>query len=69
MPHYKGSSNVRSSTYNEKTKELKVTYKGNRQYSYENVPKSVVKRLENAASKGKVVNKSIAYNYPYNRIK
>jgi hypothetical protein len=65
--NFLASSNVRGMNYNSNTKRLTLTFKGGRKYTYSKVPKSTVKGLRSAPSKGRYVNKRIAYNYTYRK--
>lgn len=67
--NYAGSSNVRSATYNEKKKELKVRFIGNRQYVFSDVPKTIFTGLEKAKSKGSFVHRKINGSFDHRRVK
>ena len=62
------SSNLKSSTYNSKTKELIMEFKKGGKYSYSNVPLQTVIDLRRATSKGTYFNKNIAKVFKYKKI-
>lgn len=62
------SSNLDWVEYYFKLKILLVSFKKGGIYMYENVPSQVYLDLMNAPSKGRYLNKNIAYNYVYHSI-
>ena len=55
------SSAIQAYTYDNKSGDLYITFKGNgKEYKYPNVPIDVVKDLGNAPSKGRFVNQVIS---------
>jgi hypothetical protein len=61
------SSNILSSTYDNNTNELIITFKHGKRYKYENVSKSDYMRFETADSQGVVFNSHIK-KYVFERI-
>ena len=62
------SSNLKSSSYNSKTKELIMEFKKGGKYAYSNVPIQTVIGLRSAPSKGNYFNKNIAKVFKYKKI-
>ncbi len=60
------SSNVSSISYDDKTRELQVTFKKGSTYTYSDVPQSVGNAMPYTSSKGKFVHE-VLKNYPYSR--
>lgn len=63
------SSNVRSGSFNKRKSEMLLTFKGNRKYRFFDVPFSTFRKLLEAPSKGRFVNRKVNYKYDYERIK
>jgi HTH-type transcriptional regulator / antitoxin HigA len=63
--HRIASSAIRDIRYVAQQKRLFVTFTTGREYVYEQVPKSVFRQLENAASKGSYFNRNIRDRYPF----
>ena len=62
------STNLKSSTYNIKTKELIVEFRKGGAYSYSPVPIQTVVSLKRAPSQGSYFSKNIAKKYKYKKI-
>jgi hypothetical protein len=63
------SSNIISSIYDTDNKELKVTFKGGRTYTYDGVPHKIFTKLRMSESQGKFFNQNISRNYKYKEVK
>ncbi len=59
------SSMIEKLAYDDDTRELLVGFKGNRQYYYVNVPKSLYEKLLCSTSKGKFLIENIKGTYGY----
>jgi HTH-type transcriptional regulator/antitoxin HigA len=64
LGHRIASSAIRDVRYSAQGKKLFVTFTTGREYVYEQVPKSVFRQFENAASKGRYFNQNIRDRYP-----
>lgn len=62
------SSTVKIAEYDTSTKKLLVTFKGDIQYEYEEVPHSVFTKFRMAESQGSFFNKEISRKFKYNKI-
>ena len=61
------SSNVESMSYDDKTRDLQVTFKNSGTYTYHDVPQSVGNAMPYTASKGKFVWGSLRGKYSYSK--
>jgi len=61
------SSNVESIAYSDKSKQLEVSFKNGRTYTYYDVPKSVGNAMPYTASKGQYVWQALRGQYRYSR--
>ena len=61
------SSNVDSIAYDDKTRQLQVTFKRSGTYTYYDVPKSVGNAMPYAESKGKFVWEVLRGKYSYTK--
>lgn len=59
----RNSSCVADAEYDDKTKELTISFVKGGSHTYSNVPKSVVSGLRRASSKGKFFNANIRNDY------
>ena len=62
------SSTVKVAEYDTSTQKLLVTFKGDIQYEYEDVPHSVFTKFRMAESQGSFFNKEVARKFTYNKI-
>jgi hypothetical protein len=62
------SSTVKIAEYDTLTEKLLVTFKGDIQYEYEDVPHSVFTKFRMAESQGSFFNKEIARKFDYKKI-
>ena len=62
------SSTLKIAEYDTSTKKLLVTFKGDIQYEYEEVPHSVFTKFRMAESQGSFFNKEIGRKFKYNKI-
>lgn len=62
------SSTVKVAEYDTSTKKLLVTFKGDIQYEYEEVPHSVFTKFRMAESQGSFFNKEIGRKFEYKKI-
>lgn len=62
------SSNIESIGYDEDTQILRVKFLNGVTYEYKNVPIMEFEQLKNAPSVGSYFNRSIARNYPYEKV-
>jgi hypothetical protein len=62
------SSTVKIAEYDTLTKKLLVTFKGDIQYEYEEVPHSVFTKFRMAESQGSFFNKEIGKKFDYKKI-
>lgn len=62
------SSNVESIGYDEGTQILRVKFITGGIYEYKNVPSMEFEQLKNCSSVGSYLNRSIARNYPYEKV-
>ena len=62
------SSTVKVAEYDTSTQKLLVTFKGDVQYEYEEVPHSVFTKFRMAESQGSFFNKEIGRKFKYNKI-
>ena len=61
------SSNVESVSYDDRTKDLTVTFKKSGTYTYHDVPKSIGNAMPYAESKGKFVHEVLKGQYSYSK--
>ena len=61
------SSNVQSIAYDDRTKDLTVTFKKSGTYTYHDVPKSIGNAMPYAESKGKFVWEVLRGQYSYSK--
>lgn len=61
------SSVVKAYWYNQQREQLKIRYPSGKVYTYYDVPKQAVTRLENASSKGRFLNAQIKPRYAYSK--
>lgn len=62
------SSNLKSASYNTKTKILQITFKNGSIYQYDDVEWNIFTKLRYASSQGKYFNKNINGKYKYKKI-
>lgn len=62
------SSNLKSARYTVKTQTLRVWFRSGGVYDYENVPFPLVKRMMNAASRGRFFHKYIRFAFGYTQV-
>lgn len=61
----RGSSNLESVTYDDSTDTMSVTFQDGKTYDYMNVPASVVRQFQQAASFGEFFHRQIRSRYQY----
>jgi len=62
------STTLRKAEYDTSSRKLLVTFKGDIQYEYEDVPHSVFTKFRMAESQGSFFNKEVARKFTYNKI-
>jgi len=62
------STTLRKVEYDTSSRKLLVTFKGDIQYEYEDVPHSVFTKFRMAESQGSFFNKEVARKFTYNKI-
>lgn len=62
------SSTVKIAEYDTSTKKLLVTFKGDVQYEYDDVPHDVFTKFRMSESQGSFFNKEIGRKYEYKKI-
>jgi len=62
------STTLRKVEYDTSNRKLLVTFKGDIQYEYEDVPHSVFTKFRMAESQGSFFNKEVARKFTYNKI-
>ena len=62
------SSTVKIAEYDTSTKKLLVTFKGDVQYEYDEVPHDVFTKFRMSESQGSFFNKEISRKYEYKKI-
>jgi len=62
------STTLRKVEYDTSNRKLLVTFKGEIQYEYEDVPHSVFTKFRMAESQGSFFNKEVARKFTYNKI-
>jgi hypothetical protein len=62
------STTLRKVEYDTSSRKLLVTFKGDVQYEYEDVPHSVFTKFRMAESQGSFFNKEVARKFTYNKI-
>ena len=62
------SSTVKVAEYDTSTKKLLVTFKGDVQYEYEDIPHDIFTKFRMAESQGSFFNKQIGRKYVYTKI-
>ena len=62
------STTLRVVEYDTSSRKLLVTFKGDIQYEYEDVPHSVFTKFRMAESQGRFFNKEVARKFTYNKI-
>ena len=62
------STTLRKAEYDTSSRKLLVTFKGDVQYEYEEVPHSVFTKFRMAESQGSFFNKEIGRKFKYNKI-
>ena len=62
------STTLRKVEYDTSNRNLLVTFKGDIQYEYEDVPHSVFTKFRMAESQGSFFNKEVARKFTYNKI-
>ena len=62
------SSTVKIAEYDTSTKKLLVTFKGDIQYEYDEVPHDVFTKFRMSESQGRFFNKEIGKKYEYRKI-
>jgi hypothetical protein len=61
------STTLRKAEYDTSSRKLLVTFKGDIQYEYEDVPHSVFTKFRMAESQGSFFNKEVARKFTYNK--
>ena len=62
------STTLRKVEYDTSSRKLLVTFKGDIQYEYEDVPHSVFTKFRMAESQGSFFNKEVSRKFTYNKI-
>ena len=62
------STTLRKVEYDTSSRQLLVTFKGDIQYEYEDVPHTVFTKFRMAESQGSFFNKEVARKFTYNKI-
>lgn len=62
------STTLRKVEYDTSNRKLLVTFKGDIQYEYEDVPHSVFTKFRMAESQGSFFNKEVSRKFTYNKI-
>ncbi len=62
------STTLKKVEYDTSNRNLMVTFKGDVQYEYEDVPHSVFTKFRMAESQGSFFNKEVAKKFTYNKI-